>query len=144
MLNIDFSKISTEVWLTILLLLFATVIPGFLFFFIYDQYLFLNLDTTKLIFLSFAITSPLWVINSLIYLVLETKLHDEVPTDLLKICSMAGSTFAIFIIYCVIILNIFFDFSILENLYLVLFLQLLVFVFIWAIEHKQFKKASTD
>lgn len=68
-LNLDKLKGLTQ--LIYLLFIVGILIPGYLIVFIYNNELFIRLDNFKLSVLSFAITTPIFVLNSFLSIIIN-------------------------------------------------------------------------
>ena len=68
MLNINLEKISGPTFFSAFLVVFGSMMPGFLFIFIFDPKLFFSTDIFRLIVLAIAISVPLMMMNALIVL----------------------------------------------------------------------------
>ena len=71
-MNLDLHKIKSLTFITIVFIIFSTICAGILFVLVYSKELFIQTDTLKLLLLSFAITSPFWILDVL------TKIGEKV------------------------------------------------------------------
>jgi len=63
----DFKGIPSVTWGFVVLFIIGAVLPGVLLLFLFKQELFLQIETTKLLFLSTSITLPVWVFNTFLH-----------------------------------------------------------------------------
>ncbi len=63
----DFKGIPSVTWGFIVLFIIGAVLPGVLLVYLFKQELFLQIETTKLLFLSTSITLPVWVFNTFLH-----------------------------------------------------------------------------
>lgn len=62
----DLNGLQPITWGFIVMLLLVTIVPGYLLIFLFNEQLFLEVDTMKLLFLSVSITMPLWSFNTFV------------------------------------------------------------------------------
>ena len=62
----DLINLQPITWGFIVMLLLVTIVPGYLLIFLFNDQLFLKVDTVKLIFLSVSFTMPLWSLNTFV------------------------------------------------------------------------------
>ena len=141
-MNFELSKITPFNFMTFFLISIVTVFPGALFFFMYLIDVFLELETVKLLLLSFAVTSPFWLLNSAIYLVLEVKFsgESEQSPHTLQISSMAGSFWSLHVVYLPLMLKMFWDFNVKYAVLSMIIFEVIIAVLIWQFEHRHRRK----
>jgi hypothetical protein len=146
-MDLEISKITPFTFMTITLIFLSTVSPGVLFFFVYNSRIVFELETFKLLVLSFAVTSPFWLINSTIYLILEIKFLkiEEMSSDsnLLHICSMAGSFWTMPAVYLPSLIAVFYKFDLKFAVLMMILIEVVTIFLIWNLEHRfQHKKIA--
>ncbi|SMD44812.1 hypothetical protein SAMN00777080_3446 [Aquiflexum balticum DSM 16537] len=139
-MSLDISKITPVSFMTLILIFFASVAPGILFLFIYDPGIVFELETIKLLVLCFAITAPFWLVNSTVYLILETKFSkgEETGSDpnLLHICSMAGSFWTMPAVYLPSLIALFFELDLKFAVLGMILIEFVTLFLIWQLEHR--------
>jgi hypothetical protein len=135
-MNIDLSKLSTISLMTLLMVFFATISPGALFIFIFSKELFLELDTFKLILLSFGLTSPFWIINTIPYLYWENAPSNQKNTDSPFIACLSGGLWTLPVVYSPLVLFLFLELTT-RNAFIIMFiLEIIILLSIFIIERK--------
>ena len=62
----DLNNLQPITWGLVVMLLLVTIVPGYLLIFLFNEQLFLEVDTVKLLFLSVSFTMPLWSLNTFV------------------------------------------------------------------------------
>lgn len=60
----DLKDLRPVTWGFIVMLVLVTIVPGYLLIFMFNDELFLKVETVKLIFLAISITMPVWALNT--------------------------------------------------------------------------------
>ncbi len=114
----------------------ALVSMGTLFIFVFNQDLFFKLDIFKLLLLSFAITSPVYILNCFIIITL-------IPREDLKFFLVIMSTGAMLTVICIsvlILFNVFFETNIKTTIFILLLLEILCFAAGKSVMHDERKR----
>jgi hypothetical protein len=109
-MNLDLHKIKSLTFITIIFIIFSTICAGILFVLVYSKELFIQTDTLKLLLLSFAITSPFWILNCLIISIFDNEDKPNIERDF-QLYGLLGSMVSIPVIYTPILIKIFKDIS---------------------------------
>lgn len=100
----DFKGIPSVTWGFLVLFIIGAVLPGVLLVYLFQQELFLEIETIKLLFLSMSITLPVWVFNTFLYGMFRenygvpTVGEDEMREEL-QLLGMTGAAFSAPIFY---------------------------------------------
>ena len=62
----DLNNLQPITWGFVVMLLLVTIVPGYLLIFLFNEDLFLEVDTVKLLFLAVSFTMPLWSFNTFV------------------------------------------------------------------------------
>ena len=109
-MDIDFNKFSAKTWIAIILLWVTVICSGILFLFLFKTNLFTTLDTIKLILLSSAIATPIWLFNCIIILFSFEQsftVQGTTETDFLSV-AIRAALFSIPIFYIPLLIKFFF------------------------------------
>ena len=105
-MDIDLNKIKSITWATVIFIAVTIIFSGVLFIFSFSRELFFKTELAKLILLSISITTPFWLLNTL--LVLTFSLWDNFNPfgDEFQTGVIGGSIISIVIFYFPILAGI--------------------------------------
>jgi hypothetical protein len=126
----DFKGISSITWGFIVFFLISTIIPGMLLLFLFNEELYLNLESVKLLCLSMGITFPVWFVNTVLAMFrYDKELKDDLKTTIkedLQIVGLLGAILSIPVMYSPILANLFVDIKAQEALYIGFFIEVII------------------
>jgi hypothetical protein len=136
-MHLNLNKLSPLSFMTLVMVFFVTVSPGVLFLFIYTRDVFFEIDSFKLILLSFGISSPFWIINTFPYFFWEGVGSTNKPNNALIAC-LAGSLWSIPVVYFPIIASFFWkaSFETIAIMMFVLEVMTLIIIFVKEMRRK--------
>mgnify|MGYP001190419250 CR=1 FL=1 len=126
-MNLDLHKIKSLTFITIVFIIFTTICAGILFVFVYSKELFVQTDTLKLLLLSFAITTPFWILNSFITSLFDNRDEPNVEENF-QLYGLFGSILTIPVIYTPIVIKIFKDISLQVGILSAVSMELLIII----------------
>ncbi|MBN7802628.1 hypothetical protein J0A67_17260 [Algoriphagus aestuariicola] len=138
----DFSKLSPLSIMTLVMAFFVTVSAGALFLFVYSRELFLSVDSFKLCLLSFGITSPFWIVNTIPHFFWEGAGNADAKIDSPLIACLSGCIWTVPVVYSPIISSLFWQLNFRNALLMMLAVGLVVFVILNFIEGRSGKKVA--
>ncbi len=122
-MNVNLADYSHKYILIIAIWFFSVVMPGFLYLFIFRSDFYFYLGFFSLSMLALAITQPVLLLNTILFLLLYNKLN----TDIKMINAIfRGEILCSFVFYASIIIGFLFDLKMSEGIIIILILQLLV------------------
>lgn len=127
----DLNGLQPITWGFIVMLLLVTIVPGYLLIFLFNEQLFLEVDTVKLLFLSVSITMPLWSLNT--FVCFFNKEEQLSVMERLQFNGLLGAFFTFFPLYTPALVKLFSDIDIAFAIYIaggVEFLSLLACVYL--------------
>jgi len=127
-MNLDFNKLSPLSFMTLVMVFFVTVSPGALFLFIYTRDVFFEIDSFKLVLLSFGITSPFWILNTLPYMFWDGAVVGDNKVSSPFIACLAGSFWTIPVVYFPILSHLFWDLSFKRICIMMIAIELVLFI----------------
>jgi hypothetical protein len=138
-MNLDLHKIKSLTFITIIFIIFSTICAGILFVLVYSKELFIQTDTLKLLLLSFAITSPFWILNCLIISIFDNEDKPNIERDF-QLYGLLGSMVSIPVIYTPILIKIFKDISLQIGIMSSISMELFIMIILILSELKSKKK----
>lgn len=141
-MNLDLHKIKSLTFITIIFIIFTTICAGILFILVYSKELFIQTDTFKLLLLSFAITSPFWILNCFVVSIFDNKDKPNIEEDF-QLYGLLGSIISIPVIYTPVLIKIFNDISLQIGIMSSISMELLVIIILILSELKS-KKNKND
>lgn len=137
----DFSKLSPLSVMALVMAFFVTVSPGALLLFVYSRELFLSVDSFKLSLLSFGITSPFWIINTIPYFFWEDAGNNKGKSDSPLIACLAGGLWTVPVVYSPIISSLFWQLNVRNAILMMLVVEFVIFIVLNFIEGRSGRKA---
>jgi hypothetical protein len=125
---IDLEKLTLRNLFLYLFVSFALIMSGVLFVFVFNRNLFLCLDKIKLILLSAAITTPLFVVNILVTMVGLTFDDNETQEDRFFVFLLTSSLFTSLIVCIIVFSRIFIQFNTKTVAVVLAILELVLFI----------------
>lgn len=126
----DFKGISSITWGFVVFFLISTIIPGMLLIFFFNEDLYLNLESVKLLCLSMGITMPVWFVNTILVMFrYEKEIKDDPNTTIkedLQIAGLFGAILSIPVMYSPILAKLFVDINAQKALYIGLFIEVMI------------------
>lgn len=93
----DLNRLQPITWGFVVMLMLVTIVPGYLLIFLFNEQLFLEVDTIKLLFLSVSITMPLWSFNT--FVCFFNKENQMSVMERLQFNGLLGAFFTFFPLY---------------------------------------------
>lgn len=112
----DLNGLQPITWGFIVMLLLVTIVPGYLLIFLFNEQLFLEVDTVKLLFLSVSITMPLWSLNT--FVCFFNKEEQLSVMERLQFNGLLGAFFTFFPLYAPALVKLFSDIDIAFAIYI--------------------------
>lgn len=137
-MNLDLHKIKSLTFITIIFIIFSTICAGILFVLVYSKELFIQTDTLKLLLLSFAITSPFWILNCFLISIFDNDDKPNIEQDF-QIYGLLGSIISIPVIYTPILIKIFKDISLQIGIMSSISMELFIMIILILLELKSKK-----
>lgn len=137
-MNLDLHKIKSLTFITIIFIIFSTICAGNLFVLVYSKELFIQTDTLKLLLLSFAITSPFWILNCFLISIFDNDDKPNIEQDF-QIYGLLGSIISIPVIYTPILIKIFKDISLQIGIMSSISMELFIMIILILLELKSKK-----
>lgn len=103
----DLKNLQPITWGFVVMLLLVTIVPGYLLIFLFNEQLFLEVDTVKLLFLSVSFTMPLWSLNT--FVCFFNKENDMSVMERLQFNGLLGAFFSFFPLYTPALVKLFAD-----------------------------------
>lgn len=138
-MNFNFEKLKPTSWAMILLSLSATLLPGCLFVFLFNPILFTELETVKVILLGLGLTLPLFLINSVIYVMWEGGLGESTDSNGFQTGVLAGSIFTLPVVYVPLLWKFFIGLSLKQGVLVLLGMEVIVFFLVLYLERPRNK-----
>lgn len=137
----DLNSLQPITWGFIVMLLLVTIVPGYLLIFLFNEQLFLEVDTVKLLFLAVSITMPLWSLNT--FVCFFNKEDQMSVMERLQFNGLLGAFFTFLPLYTPALVKLFSDIDIDLAIYIAggteLFSLLVCILMIFAGNKKQVK-----
>lgn len=103
----DIKDLHPITWGFVVMLVLVTIVPGVLLVFLFNEQLFLQVETVKVLFLSISITMPLWALNTFVCFFSE---EDEMSViERLQFNGLLGAIFSFLPLYTPALVKIFAD-----------------------------------
>lgn len=103
----DIKDVHPITWGFVVMLVLVTIVPGLLLVFLFNEQLFMQVETVKLLFLSISITMPLWALNTFVCFFSE---EDEMSViERLQFNGLLGAFFSFLPLYAPALVKIFAD-----------------------------------
>lgn len=103
----DLNNLQPITWGFVVMLLLVTIVPGYLLIFLFNEDLFLEVDTVKLLFLAVSFTMPLWSFNT--FVCFFNKENEMSVIECLQFNGLLGAFFSFFPLYVPALVKIFVD-----------------------------------
>lgn len=130
--KIDLSEFRPFSFAIILIVLAATLFPGILFIYIFNEDLFFKLETIELLLLSVSITLPVLLLNSYLYLAYSFDFSGTISTEEMdrrfKIGAFFGGRYSIFMLYVTMAVGFFSKLSIIWGVIIMFGIELIFVV----------------
>lgn len=102
----DLKDLRPVTWGFIVMLVLVTIVPGYLLIFMFNEELFLEVETVKLIFLAISITMPVWALNT--FLCFFSK-EDLGVMERLQFNGLLGAFYSFIPLYAPALMKVFVD-----------------------------------
>jgi uncharacterized membrane protein len=136
----DLAKIKSFVLAMYLLVIGGSILPGYLFIFVYFRSLFSALSIARLLFLSTSISAPVLVWGCYLSWIIEHKRFKEKGDELIFLKAMIiGSVFSILSLSLAILIGYLFKTAVLGTVIALIAVQILFYSYYW-FKHPPSKK----
>lgn len=102
----DLKDLRPVTWGFIVMLVLVTIVPGYLLIFMFNEELFLEVETVKLIFLAISITMPVWALNTFAFFFSE---EDMEVMERLQFNGLLGAFYTFIPLYAPALVKVFVD-----------------------------------
>jgi len=103
----EVKELQPITWFLLVMLVLVTIVPGLLLIYLFNENLFLQVESVKIIFLSISITMPVWALNTIVCGFINDDSMSVI--EHMQFCGLLGSFFSFVPLYAPAVVKLFTD-----------------------------------